>query len=275
MFEQNSAVRQGSVGTAFQILELIYHATVRNVRKSHGNAVIGLLTSILQTVILVIVFYLMFTVLGLRAAAIRGDFLLYIMSGIFLFLCHNKAISSVTGAEGPSSPMMLHAPMSTAVSITSAALSSLYIQILSLFVVLFVYHAAVSPLEFYQPIQALGMVILAWFSGVAIGMLFLAVKPWMPEVITIVQQFYMRANMVTSGKMFVANSMPGYLISLFDWNPLFHTIDQARGFIFINYSPHVSSLMYPLYLSLVLLMLGLLGEFYTRKHVSASWGAGR
>jgi ABC-type polysaccharide/polyol phosphate export permease len=75
--------------------------------------------------------------------------------------------------------------------------------------------------------------------------------------------------------MFVANSLPFNILIMFSWNPLFHTIDQARGFIFINYSPHVSSLMYPLYLSLVLLMLGLLGEFYTRKHVSASWGAGR
>ena len=30
------------------------------------------------------------------------------------------------------------------------------------------------------------------------------------------------------------------MLTIFDWNPLFHTIDQARGFTFINYNPHYS-----------------------------------
>ena len=81
--------------------------------------------------------------------------------------------------------------------------------------------------------------------------------------------------MVTSGKMFVANAMPGFMLAMFDWNPLFHCIDQARGFVFVNYNPHHSSVTYPLFLSLALIMIGLMGEFYTRRHASASWGAGR
>jgi ABC-type polysaccharide/polyol phosphate export permease len=86
---------------------------------------------------------------------------------------------------------------------------------------------------------------------------------------------YTRANMIASGKMFVANKLPATMIVFFDWNPLFHTIDQARGYAFINYSPHNSSSLYPLYVSLALLMVGLMGEFYTRKHASMSWGARR
>jgi len=275
MFEHNARKRQSSLTSALTSLELIYHATVRDVRKSHGNALVGLFVSILQTVILVLVFYFMFTILGLRGMAIRGDFLLYIMTGIFLFLTHNKAVGSVAGAEGPASPMMLHAPMNTAISITSSALSCLYIQVLALAVILFVYHVGFSRLEFYQPIQAFGMLLLSWFSGVAVGMLFLALKPWMPGTVGILQQIYTRANMVASGKMFLANSLPGYMIAMFDWNPLFHCIDQARGFTFINYNPHYSSWTYPLLLSLVFLIIGMMGEFYTRKQVSVSWSAGK
>jgi ABC-type polysaccharide/polyol phosphate export permease len=62
---------------------------------------------------------------------------------------------------------------------------------------------------------------------------------------------------------------------LFDWNPLFHTIDQARGFAFINYNPHFSNWQYPLYVGITLLMIGLMGEFYTRQYASASWSAKR
>ena len=86
---------------------------------------------------------------------------------------------------------------------------------------------------------------------------------------------YMRANMIASGKMFVANNMPTYMLDMFNWNPLFHTIDQGRGFIFLNYNPHYSSIAYPIKVTLACLMIGLMGEFYTRKHASASWSAGR
>jgi len=267
---QNSAFQ-----SAINILELIYHATVRDVRKSHGNPLIGLMISIMQTVILVLVFFFMFTVLGLRGSALRGDFLLYIMSGIFLFMTHNKAVGAVAGAEGPTSPMMNHAPMNTAITITSSALGCLYIQVLALTVILFVYHVGFTPVEVLYPVSAFGMVLLAWFSGVAVGMVFLALKPWAPGFVGIAQQIYTRANMIASGKMFVANAMPTSILAMFDWNPLFHCIDQARGFVFIDYNPHYSNITYPLYLSLVLIMLGLMGEFYSRRHVSLSWSAGK
>ena len=86
---------------------------------------------------------------------------------------------------------------------------------------------------------------------------------------------YARINMIASGKMFVANSLPAYMLAIFDWNPLFHTIDQTRGFIFINYNPHFSSATYPLYVEIALVVIGLIGESYTRKYASVSWNAGR
>lgn len=266
---------KSSLQSAFEILALIYHSTVRHLRSSHGNAIIALLSNIMQSVMLVAAFYFMFTMLGLKGNAVRGDFLLYVMSGIFLFLTHNKALSSVLGSEGPTSAMMQHAPMNTVISITSAALSTLYIQILSVLVILFIYNVIAGPFEIFKPLPALGMIILSWFSGCAIGLVFLGIKPWFPGVVSVLSMIYMRANMISSGKMFLANTLPGYMLAMFDWNPLFHTIDQARGFVFINYNPHYSTIGYPIYLSLAFVMLGLMGEFYTRKHASSSWEAKR
>ncbi len=261
--------------SAFRLAELIYHATVRQLRKDHGNAMVGLLMNMMQTVVFVMAFFVMFSVLGLRGAAIRGDFLLYIMSGIFLFMTHTKALSAVVGSEGPSSQMMKHAPMNTIIAISAAALGSLYIQVLSMLVVLGVYHLAITPIYIDQPAGAAGMVLLSWFSGVSIGMIFLSIKPWFPGFVTVTSNVYSRANMIASGKMFVANQMPGYILAFFAWNPLFHTIDQARGFIFINYNPHFSNIWYPFWLSVGMLFIGLLGENYTRKNASLSWQAKR
>lgn len=267
--------RKSTLSGAFELLELIFHATVRNVRKSHGNAMIGLLINIFQTVMMVSVFYIMFDLLGLRRIAIRGDFLLYVMSGVFLYMTHTKTVGAVSGAEGPTSPMMKHAPMNTIVSITSSALSALYLQVLSAALVLYFYHAAVKPLHIFDPVGTLGMLLLAWFSGIGVGMLFLAARPWAPDVVGLLTTVYQRVNMVASGKMFVVNMLPSSMISLFAWNPLFHCIDQARGTMFLNYTPHFTSWQYPLILGTIFLMVGLMAEFYTRRHASVSWGAGR
>jgi len=266
---------RSTLHSAIALVELIYHATVRSVRKSHGNALWAIGSNMLQAIIFVVAFYVMFSVLGLRGARLRGDFLLYLMSGIFLFLTHVKSLGAVVGAEGPASPMMQHAPMNTIISIASAAIGSLYVQVLSLAVILFVYHVGFTPFEVEQPIAAFSMLLLAWFTGVAVGLCLLAIKPWFPTFVQIFTTVYQRANMIASGKMFVANSLPPTMLAMFDWNPLFHAIDQCRGFTFVNYFPRNSTWEYPLYVGIALLMIGLMGEFYTRQHASASWNARR
>ncbi len=273
MFATSRSTRRGR--TAFALLELIYHSIVREIRKEHANALVGLLMNMATTVIFVLAFYLMFIILGLRSSAIRGDFLLYIMSGIFLFLTHTKAMGAVLKSEGPASAMMKHAPMNTIVAISASALGSLYIQILSVVVILFCYHMFFTPITIHDPVGAFAMLLLSWFSGIGVGIVFLALKPWFPGFVSIVSSIYARANMIASGKMFLANATPSYILVFFDWNPLFHTIDQARGFGFINYNPHFSSISYPVIVSLVLIVIGMMGEFYTRQHASLSWNAAR
>ncbi|THH34695.1 ABC transporter permease [Aliishimia ponticola] len=266
---------QTSIGIALNIAELIYHSIVRSVRKSHNNAFMALALNMLQVVIFVLAFYVMFMVLGLRGAAIRGDFLIYIMSGIFLYMTHTKTLGAVVGADGPASPMMQHAPMNTVISIASAALGALYIQILSLFMILFVYHVAFTPFEVDDAASAFGMLLLAWFTGAALGLVLLALKPWAPTFVQIFTTIYQRANMIASGKMFVANTLPSFMLAMFDWNPLFHLIDQSRGYVFINYNPRYSSWEYAAWIGIVLVMIGLMGEFYTRRNASLSWNAKR
>ena len=245
MFQSNRKPKSG-IGTAIAMAELIYHSVVRNVRKQHNNALIAIAMNMLQTVMFVVAFYVMFSILGMRGSAVRGDFLVYLMSGIFLYLTHVKALGAVAASEGPASPMMQHAPMNTII-----------------------------PITIDQPIAAFGMLLTAWFTGCALGLVMLAIKPWFPSFVTIFSTIYQRANMIASGKMFLANSLPGYMLAMFDWNPLFHSIDQARGFAFINYNPRYSNWEYPLWVGLVLLMIGLMGEFYTRRHASISWNARR
>lgn len=256
---------------AFETLELIFHVAVRNLRKQHGNAVLGIVMAIVQAVILVLVMYFMFDILGLRRIAVRGDFMLFVMSGVFMFTTHVRAIGAVAAAEGASSQMMMHAPMNPIISICGAALASLYQQALAAAVILFFYHAIFTPITIEEPVGMIAMFLLSWFTGCGIGMILMAATPWQPELIGIITKLFMRLNMFASGKMLVANTTSPKLRNLFDWNPLFHTIDQGRGFIFLNYTPRYTSWEYALQVALVCVMIGLMMEFFTRQHISASW----
>ncbi|MCU0826803.1 MAG: ABC transporter permease [Tabrizicola sp.] len=272
---RHKPLQRSTLATAYETLELIFHEAIRKLRKTHASAVHGMVMAIIQALIMVLMMYAIFSILGMRRIAVRGDFMLYVMSGVFLFMTHVKAINAVAAADGPSSTMMMHAPMNPVISICGAALASLYQQVLAAAVILFAYHALWNPITIEYPVGMVGMFLLSWFCGVGIGMLFLVANPWQPDVVGIIRRIYTRANMIASGKMILANNTPASTRNLFDWNPLFHTIDQARGYIFLNYAPRYTSFDYAVIVALTCIMIGLMAEFFNRQHVSASWGKRR
>ena len=204
-------------GAAYRFSEVVYRATVRAIRNTDGNAILGLLKSLVQSVLMVLIFYIMLSLLGGRAMAVRGDSFIYLLSGVFIFMTH------ITTSD--------------------------------------------------QPIPALGMVLLGWYSSIGVGYEFLALRPWMPGLIDIIKTIYIGLNMFASGKMVVANTLPFSILPMFKWNPLFHSIDQARGFIFINYVPHVTNWEYAFWLSTVLIVIGFIGEGFVRQMLSVGWSS--
>lgn len=261
--------------TAFRTLSLIYTATVRSVRKTHGNALVSLFINLFQTIIFVVAFYVIFQLMGVRGAGLRGDFMMYVLSGVFLFMTFTKTMGAVFSSEGPASPMMKHPTMNTMVAIGAAALSSLYIQSMSVLVILTGYQLVSHNVAIHDPGGAAKVMLLAWSGGAALGMVFLAAKPWAPNGTKMIQTIFSRVNMFASGKMFVANTLPAFMLPLFSWNPLFHLIDQMRGYVFLNYTPRHTNLEYPFWIMVGCMMLGLMGEFYTRRRASISWSAAR
>ena len=272
---QSEDRRPSLIRGAATILALVFHNTVRSIRRGHRDALMAILTNLLQMIVMIAIFYWLMEMLGGRRVAVRGDFLLYVMSGIFVFMTHVKAMSAVSGADGPVSPMMQHLPMTPVVAVVSAALGALYTQVLCMAVVLGVYHVVWTPISISQPFGAAMMLLLAWASGCCFGLVFGAMKPWLPTATGMIQMVYQRIQMFASGKMFLANTLPTKMFAMFAWNPLFHIIDQGRGYVFENYNASRTSLDYPITVSLVVAVIGIVGLAYTNRHVSLSWSAGR
>lgn len=178
---------RGGLFAFIDFLRLVYHATVRDVRKTKSNAFQALAMEIMQGMILVGFFYFMIEFLGMRGVAVRGSFILYVLTGVFLFMTHNKAISAVSGG-GPVNPMLMHAPVTTLMLIMSGALSALYTQVLAAIVITFIANVLIDPFTVFDLRGVALCFLIAWFSGVAIGVIFLALRPFFPSTIQIVEQ---------------------------------------------------------------------------------------
>lgn len=266
--------KRTGLAAAASMLAVTYHLTVRKIRGRHSSPGVAILSTVFQMLVMLGFFYLMTGLFGVRRIGIHGDFVLFLLTGIFTFISFNRALGAVCGAEGPNSPMMAHSPMNTTVAIASSALSALYLQLAAIFILGFGYHVVAGPIEIEDPLGFLGMILFSWASGSAIGLVFLALQPWAPRLANILKTVFLRANMLFSGKMFIANAMPYGLHRMFEWNPLFHIVDQARGYVFINYEPHTTTLAVPLAITVAAVMIGLMGEFYARKHRSQGWWGG-
>ena len=250
-------------------MELIFHSVVREVRTQSGNATFGILKEVTQIATFMLMFYLLFLFMG-RSVAIRGDFMMFLLTGIVLMLTHMKAIGTSMQASNATSAIMQHAPMTVMLSIMARAFAGLYFQFVAVALVVLVLWIVGSDLTVQNP-AGLGLpVFFSWASGIAIGMVFMNVKPVAPGPMKAFSMLYRRAQMVTSGKFIPAAYMPAAMIPYFAWNPLFHCIDQARVATFVNYNSDVSNIAYPIWFTIVALTLGLMGEFWARKNLSKS-----
>ena len=276
----NRKVSRTTWQAAQEVGAVIYHMTVRNARGGRGHAGLALVNQVMFMVLLIILLGLVMTYgFQMRRNLIRGDFILFLMTGIFMFRMHVQTIRQFGINEGAGA--FKHTQASAPVQMAASALSTLYSQMLSILCVLGIYYAVVVPwgtgypFEIVHPIGALWMIILSWLTAICVGLLLAAVGPWAPRPVAIFRMLYIRVQFIASGKMFLGNDMPGASLKYFEWNPLFHIIDQARGYTFMNYFPRNSNIVYPLKFCLVVIVLGLMIEFVTRRSVSASWSKSR
>ena len=271
MFSAPKNKRSNLLVETFRFFELLFHTTARNIRRVSFNPIVAIINQILTMLVLVAAFMLLTTLLGTRTAAIRGNSVQFIMSGIFLFLVHNSSLGAAAMVGGLRTPLTLHTYITHFMLVMSAGFAALYIQILAMIFILVSTHILLEPIVFESLSGFAFAFFIAWASGLMIGFFFSVISPYSPRIIELVKMLYMRSNMIFSGKMFVANAIPASILPYFYWNPLFHTIDHARGESFINYTPRVTDINYSVWVTVVFFVLGLVFQKYGQNVVSASW----
>ena len=134
----------------------------------------------MQTVISILAFHFIFQPIGIRTSFTTGDYMLYIISGIAMYITHNSAVMVMVGAEGPASTMLQLAPMNALISIWPSSLRALYTQVIKLSTILLIHHLAINPVGIDHPIATFGIYLVSWFTVVTVGTVLLDLTPWHP-----------------------------------------------------------------------------------------------
>lgn len=266
---------QGPLGGAVRLAEVLRAMVVQSVRHETGRSPLGFLAVLARPLILLGVFYAMIELAGARGLAIRGSTTTFLLTGIFCFLVHVSTLQKVAQAARRARGLLFHAPASLLVIVLAQALGALYVHALAAAAILGVAGLAGVALEIRDPAGLVVPWLLAWASGLGIGMILMGLGQVAPGLADGLSLVYTRVQFFTSGKFWAANIV--HMVLPADWlaevalaNPLLHIIDQCRGAAFVNYFPKYTNLAYPAAVTFVLLLLGLMVESRMRRGFSLS-----
>ncbi len=265
--KSTDTVRQGFLTELGAFTALVYSLVVRDLRSEHKNAALGILISVAQPLMMGIIFFGFMTLIGGRGSQIRGDALTFVVIGFIVFFTHIRTVSAVSMALRQD--MMNHQRLSPFLMICVKAISSFYKNLFALVIMLVLNYLLRDIWEMNDPLLFVSAMFWCWISGIAAGTVFLAINRYLSWG-TILHTTYIRIMFFTSGKFFVANSLPGTLRPYFDWNPLFHFLDQGRSAVFLNYTARTTDMTYAILVTLAVLVIGFLAEHHVRRHFNMS-----
>lgn len=263
----NDTVKQGFWIAVAAFTALVYSLVVRDLRTEHKNAALGILLSVAQPLAVGLVFFAFITWIGGRGGQIRGDDLTFILIGFILFFLHIRTVAAVATSLRPD--MLNHQRITPFLMICVKAISSAYKNVLALIIMVALNYLLRDVYEMRDPLLFIGVMFWCWLFGLAVGVIMLAANRYLTWG-GILQTTYIRIMFFTSGKFFVANSLPGTIRPFMDWNPLFHLLDQGRSAAFLNYTARTTDMTYPMMVIMALLVGAMLVEHYVRVNYSAS-----
>lgn len=238
-----------------QYISVLHSTSVRMIREDNGKSSLGFVTGIAEMAVYSGVIYFAITLLGKRDVALRGDALTFVLTGLAIFIMHKKTLQAVQNAVKSNHNMLLHRPASTTVFIWGGAIGRFYNTAMMIVIVFAAKYFLTGVFDINNVFGCISMLLLAWLLGIGVGMIFHYVHYYV-SWIGIFSRAWARTMLWTSGLFFAANNIPRMYLPYLDWNPMLHIIDQSRGYAFVNYTPHNTTLTYPIVVTAIVFLIG-------------------
>ena len=255
----------GTTGMNLIALQARVLATLvlRETRASFGTSSIGYLWAIITPAVSVGLLFFIFTMID-RQAPYGDSLALFFATGILTIEFFNK-LSHTLMATFDANKALLTYPLIKETDALFARLlliSATYLVIMILFY-LGLYAAGMADLPAH-PEKALGAFLAVMALGFGFGTVN-AVIGSLWESWNQIEKILTRPLIFISGVFYVPSRLPPEATEILWWNPVLHLVEWVREGFYPNYDSALFTPGYPLFLAMILTLVGLGGERLFRK----------
>ncbi|PIR34249.1 MAG: hypothetical protein COV36_01305 [Alphaproteobacteria bacterium CG11_big_fil_rev_8_21_14_0_20_44_7] len=230
---------------------------LREMKTRFGNRRLGYLWSLIEPVIHVMFFILLWKIFG-RLGPHRMPPEVFLISGIVPFFMFRNTLSSVMNSIKSNRALLVFPQINMLDFSIARALLELYTYTI-IFIAMMVGASLIGiEYELNDILGAMKIFLVMWLLGFGIGLFLLPVAALFPVVDTIVA-ILIRVMYLISGVIFSIDRIPPKYYDYISWNPVLHCIQLFRSELLtgINAKDEFSNLPYVLGVTGILFLAGL------------------
>jgi capsular polysaccharide transport system permease protein len=244
-------------------VRIVATLVLRETRATFGTSQIGYLWAILTPSISVGLLAFIFSLID-RQAPFGASLAVFFATGILTIEFFNKLSNTLMTAFQANKALLTYPLIKEADTLYARTIliSSTYALIMLIFFgVLMMIGAGEVPARPEVVIQAFAATI---FLGLGFGALnAVLVSVW--DSWLHIEKVLTRPLLFISGVFYVPSRLPTEAKEILYWNPVIHLVEWMREGFYANYNSSIFNPHYPLFVALMMLLLGLAGERFTRK----------
>ncbi|MDF7826605.1 ABC transporter permease [Pontiellaceae bacterium B12227] len=236
---------------------------LRETRATFGTSQLGYLWAIATPALGVAVFVVVFGAAG-RRPPFGASLALFFATGMLTLEFYKKLSTALMTTFNANKALLTYPAIKESDTLFARALliSSTYLVIMFLFYgTLILLGMASLPFHPEQFALAFASVCLL---GMAVGT-FNAVMLSVWESWLHIESIFSRPLIIISGVFYIPSNLPPVAVDILKWNPVLHLIEWIRMGYYSNYNSTVLDKGYLVSFSLLMLLIGLIGERLTRK----------
>jgi len=265
-FPTHAASRRGSDRESFaRHFRTVHALLLREIRSRFARNKLGYIWALIDPALQVLVFYLIFAVMG------RHDFagmslLLFLTTGVLPFSFMQNTYTHSSSAIEANKPLLSHPN----VKVFDAVFARVLLQFCTSIMVFGIFLVAIwstgEQFRIANPIEVVYCLALLTIAGMGLGLSINAFTTVMQSLPMLFGQV-MRIFFFSSGIFFTVTDLPGQIREYVLYNPFLHLIDIVR----FNFNPRLAlsevNLTYPTLVIVTILFLGLVSHFAMRRRI--------
>jgi len=265
-------VSSGSTRSLFWSLwaqgEVVYALVLRETRTRFGDHQMGYLWALLEPIIMILTFYILFEFAD-RDAPPGMDLFTFVSTGILPYLLFSSSVSRVADSISGNRALLFY-PQVRPLDLVFARMSLEFLTYGIIFLILMFSHAVwMEQFSIDSALMVLFGLILASLLGSTVGLIFCAMAQF-SKVADRARGPLMRPLFWISGLFFTAHELPSGIRELALYNPVLHVVEVVRSGWFPSYKDTYVDSFYVLSWILVFTLLGLTLERVVRRRIEVT-----